>query len=93
MQKETGPQNHVCASISTPWKRNSLSDMTCPNMKRGPGCSILLPGPLSSFSFLILDKKEAAAYSPALHCSTIGACGLNFSVRNGKRCDPTAMTT
>ena len=38
-------------------------------------------------------KKTAASYSPALHCSTIGAGGLNFSVRNGKRWDPTAITT
>jgi len=28
-----------------------------------------------------------------LHCSTIGAGGLNFSVRNGKRWDPAAITT
>ncbi len=39
------------------------------------------------------NEKEAATYSPALHCSTIGASGLNFSVRNGKRWDPTAITT
>ena len=38
-------------------------------------------------------SKEAATYSPALHCSTIGASGLNFSVRNGKRWDPTAIAT
>ena len=38
-------------------------------------------------------KKVAASYSPALHCSTIGAGGLNFSVRNGKRWDPAAITT
>ena len=37
--------------------------------------------------------KEAATYSPALHCSTIGAGGLNFSVRDGKRWDPAAKTT
>ena len=37
--------------------------------------------------------KKAATYSPALHCSTIGASGLNFSVRNGKRWDTTAITT
>ena len=37
--------------------------------------------------------KTAASYSPALHCSTIGAGGLNFSVRNGKRWDPAAITT
>ena len=40
-----------------------------------------------------LRKKKAASYSPALHCSTIGAGGLNFSVRNGKRWDPAAITT
>jgi len=28
-----------------------------------------------------------------LHCSTIGAGGLNFSVRNGKRWNPAAITT
>ena len=38
-------------------------------------------------------SKEAATYSPALHCSPIGASGLNFSVRNGKRWDPTAIAT
>ena len=38
-------------------------------------------------------KKKAASYSPALHCSTIGAGGLNFSVRNGKRWDTAAITT
>ena len=41
----------------------------------------------------IVVWKEAATYSPALHCSTIGASGLNFSVRNGKRWNPTAITT
>ena len=28
-----------------------------------------------------------------MHCSTIGAGGLNFSVRNGKRWDPAAIAT
>ena len=37
--------------------------------------------------------KKAVTYSPALHCSTIGASGLNFSVRNGKRWDTTAIAT
>ena len=40
-----------------------------------------------------LKKKRAVTYSPALHCSTIGASGLNFSVRNGKRWDTTAIAT
>ena len=35
--------------------------------------------------------KVAATYSPALRGSTIGACGLNFSVRDGKRWGPAAM--
>ena len=50
------------------------------------------PGPFLIRGF-ILSKKGAASYSPALHCSTIGAGGLNFSVRNGKRWDPAAITT
>ena len=35
----------------------------------------------------------AATYSPTWYSSTIGASGLNFSVRNGKRWDPAAITT
>ena len=46
---------------------------------------------ISLQSSLIL--KKAVTYSPALHCSTIGADGLNFSVRNGKRWNPDAITT
>ena len=46
---------------------------------------------ISLQSSLIL--KKAATYSPALYCSTIGADGLNFSVRNGKRWNPDAITT
>ena len=38
------------------------------------------------------QKKVAATYSPTLR-STIGAFGLNFSVRNGKRWNPGAITT
>ena len=37
--------------------------------------------------------KTAATYSPTMQRSTIGASGLNFSVRNGKRWNPTAITT
>ena len=37
--------------------------------------------------------KKAATYSPALRCSTIGAPGLNFSVRDGKRWNPGAKAT
>ena len=39
-----------------------------------------------------LLKKMAATYSPA-SCSTIGANGLNFSVRYGKRWNPIAVAT
>ena len=45
------------------------------------------------FRLRTLFKKKAVTYSPALHCSTIGASGLNFSVRNGKRWDTTAIAT
>ena len=37
--------------------------------------------------------EEAATYSPTTKCSTIGVVRLNFSVRNGKRWDPHAITT
>ena len=35
----------------------------------------------------------ATTYSPTTKCSTIGAGGLNFSVRNGKRWNPAAIVT
>ena len=38
-----------------------------------------------------LSKKVAMTYSPTNICSTIGAVGLNFSVRDGKRWDPNAI--
>ena len=47
---------------------------------------------LQSCDHRALTVKKAATYSPTLHCSTIGASGLNFSVRNGKRWDPAAIT-
>ena len=37
--------------------------------------------------------KEAITYSPTLYRSTIGASGLNFSVRDGKRWNPAAIVT
>ena len=38
-------------------------------------------------------KKGASTYSPALSRSTIGAGGLNCSVRNGKRWNTAAIDT
>ena len=52
-----------------------------------------MPGPAGHVTEGPGLQKEAATYSPALHCSTIGAGGLNFSVRDGKRWDPAAITT
>ena len=43
------------------------------------------------FSFEVFLKKVAMTYSPTNICSTIGAVGLNFSVRDGKRWDPNAI--
>ena len=43
-------------------------------------------------NFLELSSvKVAMTYSPTKVCSTIGAVGLNFSVRNGKRWIPDAI--
>ena len=39
------------------------------------------------------NSKKAATYSPAFKRSTIGAGGLNCSVRNGKRWNTAAITT
>ena len=61
-----------------------LTSETCQlNKKRGP----------LTFLSEDLKRKKAASYSPALHCSTIGVGGLNFSVRNGKRWSPATITT
>ena len=46
-----------------------------------------------TISCIPLDIKLAATYSPTWFSSTIGANGLNFSVRNGKRWSPVAITT
>ena len=39
------------------------------------------------------SRNTAASYSPNWWVSTIGAGGLNFSVRNGKRWIPAAIAT
>ena len=45
-----------------------------------------------SLNFLKLSsQKVAMTYSPTNLCSTIGAVGLNFSVRDGKRWIPDAI--
>ncbi len=38
-------------------------------------------------------RDLAATYSPTFSRSTIGAAGLNYSVRYGKRCFPCAIAT
>ena len=42
--------------------------------KRSPAIAVM--------TGLLTLIKKAVSYSPALHCSTIGAGRLNFSVRN-----------
>ena len=37
--------------------------------------------------------RKRPTLPPSLPGSTIGAIRLNFSVRNGKRCDPYAITS
>ena len=39
------------------------------------------------------QRDLAATYSPTHRRSTIGAAGLNYSVRYGKRCFPCAIAT
>ena len=40
-----------------------------------------------------LNPRKRPTLPPSLPGSTIGAERLNFSVRNGKRCDPYAITS
>src|SRR5690606_16785061 len=60
------------------------------------GC-LFTPGqkksPEGMYSGLCVNDKLAATYSPGYYPSTIGAEGLNFSVRNGKRWNTLAITT
>ena len=44
-------------------------------------------------AFTMRRRKWATSYSPTTKGSTIGAGGLNFSVRDGKRWDPAAIVT
>ena len=64
-----------------------------PNRRRGPRCGLRCD-PQRRFATARATKKEAPPKdSPALRRSTIGAAGLNFSVRDGKRWNPGAMAT
>ena len=49
---------------------------------------------MRSTDWAIEEHIPAMTYSPTKRiCSTIGAGGLNFCVRNGNRCDPSAIIT
>ena len=61
-----------------------MRDLTNRDKKRETPSGFLLKASL---------LKKAATYSPALRCSTIGAPGLNFSVRDGKRWNTGAKAT
>ena len=50
------------------------------------------PCPVEMISRGQESEKVAATYSPTWWGSTIGDGGLNFSVRNGKRWNPAAIT-
>ena len=74
------------ASTALEYKRSFYS---------GPSSSLKTPSKqvpspfLISFEIIIyMLSLMAASYSPAFHCSTISVSGLNFSVRDGKRCTP-----
>ena len=47
--------------------------------------------PDNIFQYHPVSRSAAAAYSPTWWGSTIGASGLNCSVRDGKRCLPAAI--
>ena len=77
-----------CLSCNTTRNKTCMSPQnTCFRQDKKRGTS---HGSLPETSLM---WKKAAAYSPALHCSTIGDDGLNFSVRDGKRWNTVAITT
>ncbi len=53
----------------------------------GPLWGIKRTNPFT-FGERVVYEKVAATYFPAFYCSIIGAKGLNFSVRDGKRWTP-----
>ena len=55
-----------------------------------PNLGVIQQKRSDSFESLL---EVAATYSSTFYCSTIGVNGLNFSVRNGKRWNPIAITT
>ena len=64
----------------------------CLHTKRVQPRFVILLNKKESQSILELFlKKVAMTYSPTNLCSTIGAVGLNFSVRDGKRWNPNAI--
>ena len=78
----------------------SHPSQSLPALPVPPGPPTTTPPPTKKSSLGTLRSKAAhqdyitiASYSPASHRSTIGASGLNFSVRNGKRWNPAAITT
>ena len=75
--KDKGKRSFFCIDVT---KFQSTGAFRCgPGTKKGVNPKGLTP-------------KTAATYSPTIR-STIGAGGLNFSVRNGKRWDPAAIAT
>ena len=70
-------ENSIC--VDQVFERQSMSSKIKKGLKSTKGC------PLDSLCDMI---KVAVTYSPTFYCSTIGAIGLNFSVRDGKRWTP-----
>ena len=63
-----------------------------PETISGPASNSFIPQrhkkSTSSFPEVLLNNRVATTYSPTFYGSTIGAAGLNFSVRDGKRWTP-----
>ena len=81
-------QREICEPFKTPRKtQREICEpfKTCENPRAK---STRWKQPPTKLVHRRLSYKLAATYSPTLACSTIGAHGLNCSVRNGKRCAP-----
>ena len=70
-------------NVVTAFESDASATRNCTKRKR----------PLAFAKGLFEDSRRRPTLPHSLPCSTIGAGGLNCSVRNGKRCFPSAVAT
>jgi hypothetical protein len=62
-------------------------------MNRGENGTKKSPGVIKTSGLFMIKFRRRPTLPHSLPCSTIGAKGLNFRVRDGNGCDPFAIAT